>query len=556
VASLNSRLNKKRRYGTYYTPTSISQLLSEWAIRSPSDRVLEPSFGGCGFLETSKARLIALGNRKPNLNLFGCDKDKQAFQYLAKRIGIVEVNGRFILSDFLKLSQDHFAVQQFEVVIGNPPYVSLHNMPKKQRNTAKSVLRASLCNINKRASLWAYFLVHSLRFMRQGGRCAWVLPSSFLTTIYAKQLHEFFATSFERVFIISLRERFFVDAGTDEATVILLADGWKNGHSQAGIKFYHADNIADLNVLIRADFGRSAKQHLTNLSGLVSNTAFSLYTNLLSHHHIKRLGDIADVKIGIVTGANRYFVLNKQMMVEKKIPKTALRPIFAKLNQVHGIKLTRSDLKHSASEGKRCLLLDTTGHKSKWKSVQRYLKSFPAIKRSKILTFKKRKVWHRPDDRLVPDAFLSYMCDHGPRLVLNTAKTTSTNTIHRIFFEKGTPSIQKHLASISLVSTFGQLSAEFEGRRYGAGVLKLEPSEARKLILVVPPALANDTITTTFKRINSLLREGKTNAARVVADRFLFKPILGQQFSRVMKTITQALTALRANRRNLGKEND
>ena len=42
---------------------------------------------------------------------------------------------------------------------------------------------------------------------------------------------------------------------------------------------------------------------------------------------------------------------------------------------------------------------------------------------------------------------------------------------------------------LSLHSSYSQLSAEFEGRQYGSGVLKLEPSEAKRVAFAFNEAL-------------------------------------------------------------------
>jgi hypothetical protein len=42
---------------------------------------------------------------------------------------------------------------------------------------------------------------------------------------------------------------------------------------------------------------------------------------------------------------------------------------------------------------------------------------------------------------------------------------------------------------LALHSTYSQLSAEFEGRQYGSGVLKLEPSEAKRLRVPASPEI-------------------------------------------------------------------
>ena len=47
--------------GGYYTPGAIARFLAEWAIRTPSNAVLEPSCGDGAILSAATARLRALG---------------------------------------------------------------------------------------------------------------------------------------------------------------------------------------------------------------------------------------------------------------------------------------------------------------------------------------------------------------------------------------------------------------------------------------------------------------------------------------------------------------
>jgi adenine-specific DNA-methyltransferase len=58
-------LAERRILGAYYTPERLSQMPSDWAIRAPDDTVLEPSFGGCGFLATARTTLARLGCANP-----------------------------------------------------------------------------------------------------------------------------------------------------------------------------------------------------------------------------------------------------------------------------------------------------------------------------------------------------------------------------------------------------------------------------------------------------------------------------------------------------------
>ncbi|MCO7068727.1 N-6 DNA methylase, partial [Vibrio paracholerae] len=104
---------------------------------------------------------------------------------------MVETSNRFIQNDFISVQPSDFSVNEFDVVLGNPPYVSMHNMTEKQREACEKVLHNSPFSgltMGRNASLWAFFLLHSLSFIKEGGRVAWVLPSSLLHADYAKRL--------------------------------------------------------------------------------------------------------------------------------------------------------------------------------------------------------------------------------------------------------------------------------------------------------------------------------------------------------------------------------
>ena len=75
------------------------------------------------------------------------------------------------------------------------------------------------------------------------------------------------------------------------------------------------------------------------------------------------------------------------------------------------------------------------------------------------------------------------------------------------------------MVAISFLSTLTQISAEIEGRSYGSGVLKQEPSEARKIKIYLHNQLSVKEVNMLYKRIDDLLRMGKAEEARIEADK-------------------------------------
>lgn len=67
--------NKLR--GGYYTPDKISEFIAEWAIRTPSDSVLEPSCGDGSFLSaiTTRCRELGASDEQIRQNVIGIELD-------------------------------------------------------------------------------------------------------------------------------------------------------------------------------------------------------------------------------------------------------------------------------------------------------------------------------------------------------------------------------------------------------------------------------------------------------------------------------------------------
>lgn len=517
--------------------------------------MLEPSFGGCGFLSSAQARLSAIGCKAPWHQLFGCDVDSKAFnQHLRRLIPSGVQQAHFLRSDFLKLRPEDFGVPGFTAVLGNPPYVSHHNMFKAQKVSASRSGVDTEFKVSGVASLWAYFIFHSTRFLLNGGRMGWLLPGSTLQANYATKLLGELGRRFQHVAVISLEEQLFTSDGIKENTQFLFCEGF--GLTPRGpVKVKH---VADLDRCFRLVRRQPLhKWRGVTLNGrateaLLPSGALSEFKELSAGPSITRLGDIAELAIGIVTGANKLFILNEQTARLHKLPLRSIRPIFAKFAVARGIKLLKVDFEAAKSAGQRCLLVQPGVSKQNG-AVNAYFQAVPKKLVQANVTFAKRPDWRIPDDERIPDAFLSYMHHLGPRLVLNPNRVNSTNTIHRIYFRQGVSRSIKQLAAISILSTFSQISAEIEGRSYGDGVLKHELGEAARIQLILPTNLSAKLISRMLDSIDGLLRKGKRHEATTRVDRFLASASQGRLSAAQFQSLQNTLKGLRSRRQKKGQ---
>jgi len=461
----------------------------------------------------------------------------------------------FLKADFLTLKPSRFGVSGFNVVVGNPPYVSHHNMFKVQRLQASTMGYDDEFRLSGMASLWAYFVFHALRFLLPEGRMAWLLPGSLLHADYAKSLLRDLALRFERVAVISLEERLFLAEGVSETTEILLCDGL--GLIGSGsVEVVGAQDVAACGALLECWNQRTWRAETLNgraVPALVPGRYISTFRQIAQSKEVKRLGDVARIAIGIVTGDNQLFVINEETARRNNIPATSLKPILSKASIAHGMRLRAQDLAAARKAGIRCLLVDACQRHA---AVRRYFDAVPQSARLSNVTFSKRADWRIPDDGKTPDAFIPYMHHTGPRLVLNTSRVNSTNTIHRVYFKPFVSRLQTKIIAISMLSTFSQISAESEGRSYGAGVLKHELSEAASIQILVPSHFEPDLVSSTFQKIDQLLRAGFLAEASAVSDGFLAAVLPELLSASILEELREALQMIRTRRQQVKTDHD
>ncbi len=238
-----------RRLGIYYTPEDVATVLVQWALPKRQGSVLDPSFGGCSLLRAA----LALRRHMHSSNqvaVFGVDVDPGALAHARElhKLGVPKAN--LIQADFFAIDSSRFGGRKFDAIVGNPPYIRHHWHHGASRELALALASANGVRLPGRADAWAFFVVHALSFLQQGGRLALLLPVAILHADYAQSVLEHLSTKFENVRLIELAERLF--PGASEATIVLAASGYMSSGA-ARISFARAPSARDLACLLRPD---------------------------------------------------------------------------------------------------------------------------------------------------------------------------------------------------------------------------------------------------------------------------------------------------------------
>lgn len=544
----------RRKLGIYYTPDELTEVVTEWAIRSADDTVLEPSFGGCGFLMAARHRLEAFGSSTPLDNLYGCDIDEDAFSHLRFQFGDKADTRYFVRADFLTTNSSRWPHDRFDVVLGNPPFVSHHNMGADQKRTAKEALTANGMALPGTSSLWAYFVIHATSFLKEGGRLALILPDAFLTSDYAKPVRSHISNHFESIVIARKCFRMFMGSGASERTLTLLADGYSRKQISSYVRVTPTFTISELRGVVGLKSSVNGKSLIVDADVWekwrdVNSNAFR---HILREKQIFKVEGVLNVEIGLVTGANKFFTIDENTAKSWRLPRSSLLPILSRTADAPGLKYSKLDHNAAANANKRCWLFRPGKLGPRHGAVRRYLASVPRNLRRTTVWFKKRKLWFSPEGYDAPHGFLTYMNHFGPRIILNDGGVDCTNTLHRINFKGHIGQSKKKLIAISLLTTFSQISAELEGRTYGGGVLKVEPSEFRRVNLILPQGLHHRRVDKVFRVIDGYLRKSDPAAARKAADLLILGAIIdANELTSSMEELENALALLRSERRAL-----
>jgi adenine-specific DNA methylase len=508
-----SQAMRRKRIGAFYTPRPLAAKLVEWGVRSPLNRVLDPSFGGGVFLSLAKERLLSLGADRSGVCglVYGVDNDASE----ACRIdgGLDDVT--LIHSDFFAL--DPMELPRFTANLGNPPYVRYQDWDANS-SAAHAISAGMGVKLSRLASLWAPFILHGCRFLEVGGRLGQVLPAEFLHAQYARPIVDYLLAAFRNVTVVVFEERIF--PGALEEVVLLFAEGYGQGPA-AGMGVLTCRNIDDLDIANVDGVGRGHSSPQMALLRVLPAEGQRAYERLAQHESVVRLGDIADVDIGAVTGANEFFIRHRTEIGARGFAPELFRTVVSKASDLRGARLAGADIGRLADKGKRTELLVTNGHNSdQLATVAGLLAEGEALGLPLRYKCRIRKPWWAvplPKGG-IPDAFLTYMSNAHPRLVCNDARALSTNTVHNVAMRDGRSA---RALAVAFYNSLTLLSAEIVGRSYGGGILKLEPTEAEQLLIPI----FEGGIESYVDEIDGCLRAGDLAAALRIVDPLVLGPL-------------------------------
>lgn len=242
------RKDLRKENGIYFTPSSVSsymaaEALDMWCSKHPGyDRlkkikVLDPACGNGEFLLTMLQLLVTKHLQfDPGLsdgklirqiiknNLYGMDCNKNALEALIFNLECMTgqtVDRRNFVHcdtlDFAEAAEIFPEIKKFDLVIGNPPYISygMRNCGKLSRERAGILRRRFPDSAEYKLTIYALFMEFALRSTAVNGIQSFIVPDSFLCGQYYSKIRNFMLknSSFEK-FLLLQKKLFRANTGT------------------------------------------------------------------------------------------------------------------------------------------------------------------------------------------------------------------------------------------------------------------------------------------------------------------------------------------------------
>lgn len=467
---------ERNRLGQFATPTALAQDILRYAagLLGEMERVrfLDPAFGTGAFY----AALQHVFPKKRVAEAVGFEIDPHYFAPTAEFWKGSPLNLKF--SDFTHEEPSG----RFNLIICNPPYVRHHHLQNGNKLRLQAKTRGvSGMGLSGLAGLYCHFVGLAHGWMTEGAVAGWLIPSEFMDVNYGGAVKKYLL---ERVTLLHIHRFDPNDVQFADALV-----------SSAIVWFRNAAPPPNHTVLftLGGTLSNPAMSKSVAASALAREPKWTRFpgADIRSAATTPTISDFFQVKRGVATGNNAYFILDEDTIRARDLPIQLFRPVLPSPRYLTEDEVS-SDARGNPKLERRLFLLDTVLSeieiKRRFPSLAAYLEEGKSRGLHERYLCSHRSPWYAQETRPPAPIVCTYLGRGDTkrrrpfRFILNDSQATVAN-VYLAMYPK--PVLAHHLAKDpglirrvwEALNALTPAQLLGEGRVYGGGLHKLEPKE-------------------------------------------------------------------------------
>jgi len=196
----------------------------------------------------------------------------------------------------------------FDVVIGNPPYVRVSNVEEAQRPYLYKTYE-----VNHRFDIYTAFIQRAYDLLSKTGVLGFIVPNKFFTSEYGIGLRQYLSSRHAVEEIVDFGDTQVFEGATTYTCLLFL-----NCKEQSSVHYCSAevdkDSVLPVRPPIRVKSDSLQSEPWTFLGGASDNLLVRLKT-------FPRFGTLCDIKHGLQTGADDFFLLTREGNIDSGLLK-------------------------------------------------------------------------------------------------------------------------------------------------------------------------------------------------------------------------------------------
>lgn len=489
----------------FITPPEYARDMVECGLSTLGNDIREIDFGdsaiGTGNLFLALRRWI---NEKQHYgyrvrSAVGVDIDKrmaeEAYVRYHKR-GLKVIYGDALLSD-IDLGKKR------NLMLVNPPFNRHEQIPSDYRKVIYKIAKEQTgISVAGNAGLYVYHLLIMDKWLCKNAVAVWLLPAIFMQTKYGMAIRTYLLNNVQLIKIHVYNEEIeqfdnthvstsivvFRKGNSEERTRILISYGASMEHP-ISCKYVQRDML-----LKNIDNWRRISNE-NNLCDVKKNEII--------------FNDLFEIRRGVATGANSFFVMTREKAMRLKIPDIALKPLIPKARYLKSLVIEDKEDGYPDVDPQLVLIdcdLDETIIQELYPSFYDYLqlakvKGDNGVAIVDRFLIRNRQLWYKQEKREPPTFLLTYMGRNKENLpplyfIWNKSQAIALNTYLLLYprqwlIDKFIKNPKLYEIVLKALNTSAEKIVSTRTRIYSGGLNKIEPNELRKMPVIGLDELLN-----------------------------------------------------------------